>query len=151
MSELRKPVDVATDHTVTSLRAHLPPEATLLEVGCGAGDVARALLYEGCDVLAFDSDGTAIAEARSRGVPARQADWPHFDGGPFDAIAFTPSLHHIHPLDAAVRRAHELLRSGALVLVEDAVRFVEARFRAERAAGEREEIMLIGRRLVGVR
>jgi SAM-dependent methyltransferase len=119
MAELRTPEDIATRHTVTLLRAHLPPAAKLLEIGCGTGQVAQALLDEGYQVLAIDPDANAVSQARTLGVPAFRAAWPDFRGGPFDAIAFTRSLHHIGPLRAAVRRARELLQPQGVMLVED--------------------------------
>ena len=114
-----KPVNVATRETVAFLRAHVPQGARLLEVGCGAGHLARALLDAGYDVLALDADATEVERARGMDVNARCVAWPAYDDEPYDAIAFTRSLHHMNPLDDAVRRARELLRPGGLLLVED--------------------------------
>src|SRR5205823_8971185 len=41
------------------------------------------------------------------------------EGGPFDAVVFVRSLHHMDPLDAAVEKALELLRPGGLLLLEE--------------------------------
>src|SRR5207247_2535935 len=47
------------------------------------------------------------------------ATWPDFDQGQFDAVLFTRSLHHIHPLDEAVRHAADCLANGGRIIVED--------------------------------
>jgi SAM-dependent methyltransferase len=41
------------------------------------------------------------------------------DEPPFDAVLFTRSLHHIHPLAAALQRAHDLLVPDGRVVIED--------------------------------
>lgn len=121
MDELvvRTPVDVATRATVAFIASHLPSGGTVLEVGCGEGHVALELLNRGYQVLGVDSDQEAIARAKERGVPALQASWPEFGGGPFDGVAFTRSLHHIGPLRTAIRKARELVRPTGVLLVED--------------------------------
>jgi SAM-dependent methyltransferase len=53
------------------------------------------------------------------GVDARVATWPDFDEGHFDAVLFTRSLHHIHPLDESVRHAADRLVKGRRIIVED--------------------------------
>jgi hypothetical protein len=50
---------------------------------------------------------------------ARVADWIEFDDGMFDAILFTRSLHHIEPLDLAVKRTAQQLTSGGDLIIED--------------------------------
>jgi SAM-dependent methyltransferase len=91
----------------------------ILEVGCGTGELAAQLSQDGGTVVAIDSDPDSIAAARRLGVDARVATWPNFDGGQFDAVLFTRSLHHIHPLDESVARAVESLTAGGHIIVED--------------------------------
>lgn len=118
LTEVR-PIDIPTRETADFLASHLQPGATLLEVGCGEGDVGIELGRRGLRVIAIDADSDAAARPRRGGLDARVATWPAFDHAQVDAIAFTRSLHHIHPLDAAVARARELLRPGGVLLVED--------------------------------
>jgi SAM-dependent methyltransferase len=110
--------DVATSETLAFVQAHTRP-ARLLEVGCGGGALAFRLTALGYQVVALDASADAVAEARQRGLDARIARWPDFEEAPFDVVLFTRSLHHIQPLDRAVARAKELLKTQGRVLVED--------------------------------
>jgi SAM-dependent methyltransferase len=91
----------------------------ILEVGCGTGELAAHLSHHGFQVTAIDSDEEAIGAARLLGVNARVIKWPDFSDGRFDAVLFTRSLHHIHPLRDAVESAAECLRAGGHIIVED--------------------------------
>jgi len=113
------PIDVATQATIAFIAQHVPAGGSLLEVGCGSGHVAQQLLATGYRVTAIDSDAQAVAQARNRGVDARVVSWPNFAREAFDAVLFTRSLHHIGPLDAAIRKACELVKPGGMLLVED--------------------------------
>lgn len=106
--------------TLTFLHAHLPPlPGPLLEVGCGKGALAAMLEVEGYQITAIDRDPEAIAAARVRGVNAECVDFEDFSGGPFTALLFTHSLHHIHPLAETLDRAHGMLRPGGLLICEE--------------------------------
>jgi SAM-dependent methyltransferase len=115
----REPIDVPTAETIGFVSANLPAGAELLEVGCGEGQVGAGLKDLGYRVVGIDSEGELVAKARRRGVEAQRATWPDYEGGPFDAVVFTRSIHHIHPLQPAVAKAYELLKGPGVVLVED--------------------------------
>src|SRR5438094_248303 len=109
-----------TRYTYDFLKRFLPSAGgRILEVGCGAGELADRLLKEGYAVVAIDSDRDSIAAAQRLGVDARIATWPDFNDCEFDAVLFTRSLHHIHPLDESVRRAAKSLAEGGCIIVED--------------------------------
>ena len=116
---VRTPIDVATRATVAFIASHFPSGAAVLEVGCGEGRVALELLNRGYRVTGVDSDPEVIARAKERGVPAVQASWPAFESAPLDGVVFTRSLHHIDPLERAIRKAREVLRPTGMLLVED--------------------------------
>jgi SAM-dependent methyltransferase len=109
-----------TLYTYDFIRRFLPGgRRRILEVGCGTGDLAARLSQDGYAVVALDSDPDAVTAARRLGVDARVATWPEFGDGNFDAVLFTRSLHHIHPLDQSVQHAGDMLRDGGRIIVED--------------------------------
>jgi SAM-dependent methyltransferase len=102
------------------IKRSLPTGARrILEVGCGSGELAASLLQTGLAVVAIDTDGDSVGAARRLGVDARVATWPDFEEGQFDAVLFTRSLHHIHPLEKAVQHAADSLVEGGRIIVED--------------------------------
>jgi SAM-dependent methyltransferase len=115
-----QPSDVPTRETLKFLESQIPVGATILEVGCGEGEVACELLKRGYHVSGLDSNPEVIASAQAHGVPAVAASWPKFASSvSFDAIAFTRSLHHINPLGEAIARARQLLNPSGVLLIED--------------------------------
>ncbi|MDX1517042.1 MAG: methyltransferase domain-containing protein [Woeseiaceae bacterium] len=117
-------IDVPTAHTISWLRQELgPTPRRILEVGCGRGDVAAALVREGHDVVAIDSDSDCIEYARSLGVTAHVAEFPlvgpEIGDRPFGTVLFTRVLHHIEQLAPACKRAESLLVADGTVLLED--------------------------------
>ena len=108
------------------VRANLPrPPARLLEVGAGDGELARTLADAGYEVLAIDPQPTG---AGVRSVPLHELDEP---SGSFDAALAVTSLHHVQPLEHSLSRLAELLKPGAVLVVDE---FDVAAF-DERAAG----------------
>lgn len=85
------------------VRSQLPATpARVLEVGCGEGELARALAAAGYDILAIDPvapegeifQRTTIEELR--------------DPGPFAAVVASRSLHHVDDLDAVLEKVARL-------------------------------------------
>jgi SAM-dependent methyltransferase len=109
-----------TRYTYDFIRRFLSSECRrILEVGCGTGELAARLSKDGYTVVAIDSDPDSIATALELGVDARVAIWPHFADGHFDAVLFTRSLHHIHPLTESIEHAAESLVKGGRIIVDD--------------------------------
>ncbi len=118
-------------YTYEFVRKALPEGCrSILEIGCGTGELAQMLQRDAFSVLAVDSDAERVEQARRRGVEARVLEWPCDVGRDFDAVLFTRSLHHIHELEPAIDAAVAALRPGGRVIVED--------FRAEGATARSE-------------
>jgi SAM-dependent methyltransferase len=96
--------------------SQLPPApARVLEVGCGEGELARALAAEGYDVVAIDPDAPDGPIFRRTTIEAFD------DDGHFDAVVASLSLHHVHDLSGALDKVVRLLaRGGPLILNEHA-------------------------------
>lgn len=94
--------------------AHLPPApVNVLEVGCGAGELARALVAAGYAVTAIDPDAP-------EGPPFLRVTLEELsDTGPFDAVVAARSLHHLHDLASALDRICGLLAPGGALIVDD--------------------------------
>jgi SAM-dependent methyltransferase len=109
-----------TRYTYNFIKRFLPSECRrILEVGCGTGELAARLSKDGYSVVAIDTDRDSVAAALRLGVNARVATWPDFVQGQFDAVLFTRSLHHIHPIDESLRHAADSLANGGRIIVED--------------------------------
>jgi SAM-dependent methyltransferase len=85
----------------------------VLEVGAGAGHLARALRAGGYDVLAIDpkSDSDDV-----RAVAVADLEEP---AGSFAAAVAVVSLHHVDPLEDSCRRLGELVEPGGTLLVDE--------------------------------
>jgi SAM-dependent methyltransferase len=115
-----RPTGFETAFTSSFIKRSLPSRARrILEVGCGSGELAASLSQDELVVVAIDNDHDSVVAAQRLGVDARLATWPDLNEGQFDAVLFTRSLHHIHPLDTAVERASGVLIAGGRIIVED--------------------------------
>jgi SAM-dependent methyltransferase len=96
------------------VRANLPePPARVLEVGAGAGRLARALRAAGYDVVAIDP-GSESEDVRA--VALVDLDEP---AGSFAAAVAIVSLHHVDPLAESCRRLAEVLEAGGTLVVDE--------------------------------
>lgn len=100
--------------------AQLRPGVRALEIGCGTGLFTEAFAATGVTIVALDISRELLEIAEQRGLPADRVTFvakPFEDGaldGPFDAILGSSVLHHLD-VDAALQRAHDLLKPGGLL------------------------------------
>lgn len=96
------------------VRKQLPPSpASILEVGCGKGELAHELAGAGYEVVAIDPEAPKGAIFRA----LRLEDFD--DSGPFDAVVASLSLHHIEDLGAAVDKIAKLLQPRGLLVLNE--------------------------------
>ena len=91
----------------------VPPPARVLEVGCGSGDLARALAAAGFDVVAVDPrapEGTIF-----RRTTLEALDEP----GRFDVAVAAYAIHHVTDLDLALDRLVAVLAPGGSFVLEE--------------------------------
>lgn len=100
----------------------LPPDARVLDAGCGAGEPYTCTLAASCDTVGVDISGGQLALAR-RALPAvafARADMCAlpFRAGAFDAITALYSIIHVDRTEheALLRDLHRLLRPGGRLL-----------------------------------
>lgn len=117
----------AWETTLDRVRAHLAPDARVLELGCGTGSTALRLAPHLARYEATDDASEMIAIAREKLAGAAvdglsfQAARPG-DGslpqGPFDAVLAFNLLHLLPDLPAALAEARGLLKPGGLLITK---------------------------------
>jgi SAM-dependent methyltransferase len=88
---------------------------TVLEVGCGAGELAYRLVHElGVKLVALDASERMVALTRERGVDARVGDVLSlpFEDGQFDCVVAAWVFYHVAQRDKAIAECARVLRSG---------------------------------------
>ena len=88
----------------------------VLDVGCGDGQIARALAVTGCTVTGIDPTRRNLEVARERAggpdyVEGLATDLP-FDDAYFDAVVACLVFEHIDDVDAAIAEVSRVLRPG---------------------------------------
>lgn len=117
------------------VEAHLPPApGRVLEVGCGHGELARAIAGSGYDVVAIDPDApdgelfqvVSLEEFTTTDL--------------FDAVVASRALHHIPDLASSVAKIAGLLQPGGRFILDehayDRLDEPTARWYLEQRAGE---------------
>lgn len=104
------------------LRAVPDGSVRVLDVGCGEGELARALSGQVGEVVGIDLDAPTVERAR-RDAAADNVEYVvgdfltyDFMPGSFDAVVSVVALHHMD-MAAALARMRELVRPGGRIAV----------------------------------
>jgi trans-aconitate methyltransferase len=97
------------------------PGERVLDVGCGTGELTKAIADRGARAVGIDASAEMIAEARRR-FPALEFSITDARAlsvdAPFDAVFSNAALHWIRPPEAAAARIFAALKRGARFVAE---------------------------------
>lgn len=91
----------------------------VLDLGCGDGELAAAMVEAGCDVIGVDSSASLITAACARGVDAYVGDAQDIEyDAQFDAVFSNAALHWMPKQDQIAARSFTALKDGGRFVVE---------------------------------
>lgn len=92
---------------------------SLLDVGCGRGDLGASLIADGWRVTGIEPDAGACRVAGARGIAAHQGTLQTvtLPANEFDAVIFQHCLEHVPAPPADLRVALRALRPGGTLII----------------------------------
>lgn len=114
----------ASPSVLVPLRAALGEPGSLVDVGGGTGNYARALAEEGWAPVVVDRNAGMLGRAAGKRLSVALGDasgLPVADGS-VDAVLFVSMLHHVPDWEAALAEARRIVRPGGVVAVMAFVR-----------------------------
>jgi SAM-dependent methyltransferase len=99
------------------LERYAPPQARILDVGCGTGATTAALLRFG-DVSGFDMGLAGLRHAQARGLPVARGSAENLPAGDasFDVVVALDVLEHLDDDRRALAEILRVLRPGGILL-----------------------------------
>jgi SAM-dependent methyltransferase len=93
--------------------------ATVLDIGCGAGDLLVSMQRLGWRVEGLDFDVRAVEAAKARGIPARVGTLEEqiYPDASFDAIYLGHVLEHVYEPVSFLRECRRILKSEGMLIV----------------------------------
>ena len=119
----------ALDRLLGAVNAEIPPEAVVVDIGCGIGRLTRPLAQRAPRVYALDVSNEMLAEARRRNEDLDNVDWLHGDGVSLQPVTDGSAdmcISHVvfrHIPDVAItlgyiREMGRVLRPGGVAVFE---------------------------------
>ncbi len=116
------------DFGAAAIAAQLPPAWTVVDLGCGAGDLTASLAAAGCAVVGVDREAAMLEAAQARVGSLENVrferraleDLPFADAS-VDAAFCVLVLHHLSLPHEALAEAARVLKPGAALVVVDMV------------------------------
>ena len=95
------------------------PGGSLLDVGCGDGELGQLMMARGWRVHGIEPSPAAVEQARARGVEAvvGTLESVELQPGTHDAVVFNHALEHISVPAEALAKVREGLRPGGRVAI----------------------------------
>jgi SAM-dependent methyltransferase len=99
-------------------RVGLPPDARILDAGCGSGRMLDELRARG-DVIGVDADADAVSTTRRRGHAARRCAVEHmpFADASFDLVTCLDVIEHTPDDRRTLRELRRVTRPGGTLVV----------------------------------
>ena len=114
--------DRARPFEVDTIAELLPPGGTVLDIGCGHGELLEQLVARGIDAIGMDPDARSreLAAANGLTVLAGTAEEPapELAGWTFDLVIMSHSLEHCLDPAAAMQTIRTLLAPGGRAYIE---------------------------------
>ncbi|MFN2163217.1 MAG: class I SAM-dependent methyltransferase [Candidatus Promineifilaceae bacterium] len=108
------------------LKANLPQDAVVADVGTGTGFVLQGLLGKAGSLVGFDESPEMLAAAKRRFEGRPDVRFEQSDGrtlpaqeGTFDAVFANMYLHHVADPGEAIKEMARILKPGGKVIITD--------------------------------
>ncbi|HET7570720.1 MAG TPA: class I SAM-dependent methyltransferase [Gammaproteobacteria bacterium] len=119
---------VYLDRSLEATLARLPADGgeSILDVGCGSGELLRRLhaRYPDARLTGIDASAAMLATARAKLGTEAQLACAHaamqpFPGATFDLVVSTSVLHHLPKPEAALAEIRRVLKPGGWLVLTD--------------------------------
>ena len=120
-----RPMEKQTISSVASkfrqIAGYVPARSTVLDIGCGAGELVLALREKNCVVDGMDLNLNRLGGNRSIYRTFFEQDIETFDftasGEKYDVVIFSDVLEHLQQADRVLTESKEILKKGGKLVI----------------------------------